>query len=105
VTSARQWAANRENPQKSTGLRTDEAKRRTRRNALRHGLTAETVVDGLNRAHDFHGCIRACDFDTPPAAIRQGTWFQDNDPCEAKTLFGQLAHLSLLKGTPCLNNL
>jgi hypothetical protein len=43
----RQIAANRENAKKSTGPRTDPGKRRSRRNAFRHGLTAESVVTVL----------------------------------------------------------
>jgi len=40
----RQIAANRENAKKSTGPRTEPGKRRARRNAYRHGLTAESVI-------------------------------------------------------------
>jgi hypothetical protein len=43
----KQIAANRQNAQKSTGPRTEGGKRRSRRNAFRHGLTAESVVTVL----------------------------------------------------------
>jgi hypothetical protein len=43
----RQTAANRENAKKSTGPRTEPGKRRSRRNAFRHGLTAESVIPVL----------------------------------------------------------
>jgi hypothetical protein len=42
-----QIAANRKNATKSTGPRTEEGKQRSRQNAFRHGLTAETVIVGL----------------------------------------------------------
>jgi hypothetical protein len=43
--SDRKIAANRQNSQRSTGPRTALAKKRIRRNALRHGLSA-TIVNG-----------------------------------------------------------
>ncbi len=45
--------ANRRNAEKSTGPRTEAGKRRSRRNALRHGLCAETVIEILEDAHDY----------------------------------------------------
>lgn len=53
MTSARQIAANRRNAQRSTGPRTEGGKDRARRNALRHGLTAETVVAALEDATEY----------------------------------------------------
>ena len=47
MTSHSQFEANRQNAQKSTGPRTENGKRRSRLNALRHGLAVETVVEGL----------------------------------------------------------
>jgi hypothetical protein len=42
--AARRAAANKANAQHSTGPRTEAGKQRTRLNALRHGLTGQTVV-------------------------------------------------------------
>jgi hypothetical protein len=53
VTSRRQIIANRRNAQKSTGPRTTAGKLRSRRNALRHGLTAETVIAVFESAADY----------------------------------------------------
>ena len=53
MTSQKQFDANRQNALNSTGPRTDHGKRRSRRNAFRHGLTAETVVGGLEDVRDF----------------------------------------------------
>src|SRR5215471_15939765 len=53
MTSFRQIEANRRNAQLSTGPLTEEGKKRSRQNALRHGLTAETVIDALEDAEDY----------------------------------------------------
>ena len=55
MTSFRQFAANRRNALRSTGPKSLEGKRSSRRNAVRHGLTAETVIDGLEDAEDYRG--------------------------------------------------
>ena len=53
MTSFQQFEANRRNALRSTGPKTDDGKRRSRVNAVRHGLTAETVVGSLEDAEDY----------------------------------------------------
>jgi hypothetical protein len=55
MTSFRQIQANRRNAQLSTGPVTEEGKRRSRQNAVRHGLTAETVIDALEERRGLCG--------------------------------------------------
>jgi hypothetical protein len=73
MTSFRQIEANRRNALKSTGPRTDNGKERSRRNAVRHGLTAETVIGALEDAEDykaFEAAITA-DYDPQSAVERE----------------------------------
>ena len=53
MTSFRQFEANRRNAQSSTGPKTKAGKQRSRCNAVRHGLTAETVIATLEDAEDY----------------------------------------------------
>src|SRR5580692_10826464 len=48
-----QIEANRRNAFRSTGPKTEAGKKRSRRNAVRHGLTAETVIDVLEDLEDY----------------------------------------------------
>jgi hypothetical protein len=53
MTSFRQIEGNRRNALKSTGPKSTEGKQRSRCNAVRHGLTAETVIGALEDAADY----------------------------------------------------
>src|SRR6516225_1451124 len=53
MTSYRQIEANRRNALKSTGPKTEAGKHSSRCNAVRHGLTAETVIGALEDAEDY----------------------------------------------------
>jgi hypothetical protein len=73
MTSYRQIEANRRNALKSTGPKTDSGKQASRCNAVRHGLTAETVLSALEDAEDykaFEAAITA-DYDAQSAVERE----------------------------------
>jgi hypothetical protein len=72
MTTERQIASNQSNARQSTGPRTPEGKARSRANALKHGLAAETlVIDGLEA--DF--------------AERKAEWEQDIQPTTPESRF------------------
>jgi hypothetical protein len=73
MTSIKQIEANRCNSLKSTGPKTEAGKRASRCNAVRHGLTAETVIGALEDAEDykaFEASITA-DYDAQSAVERE----------------------------------
>jgi hypothetical protein len=73
MTSYRQIEANRRNALRSTGPKTESGKHVSRCNALRHGLTAETIICALEDAEDykaFEAAITA-DYDAQSAVERE----------------------------------
>jgi hypothetical protein len=73
MTSYRQIDANRRNALKSTGPRTEAGKEASRCNAVRHGLTAETVIGALENAEDYKAFEAAiiADYDAQSAVERE----------------------------------
>ena len=73
MASLKQIEANRRNALKSTGPRSEEGKQISRRNAVRHGLTAETVIEGLEDPEDYKAFEAAVtsDYEAQSAAERE----------------------------------
>ena len=66
MATEKQIAANRLNAKNSTGPRTDAGKRHSRRNTIRHGLTAETIIGVLEDPAAYKALQRAIHTDYRP---------------------------------------
>src|SRR3954451_22997724 len=73
MTSFKQIEANRRNARHSAGPITEDGKQHSRRNAVRHGLTAETVISALEDAEDYRAFEAAitADYDAQSAVERE----------------------------------
>src|SRR5438105_15687256 len=73
MTTFKQIEANRRNARRSTGPITEQGKLRSRRNAVRHGLTAETVICALEDTDDYNAFEAAviADYDAQSAVERE----------------------------------
>jgi hypothetical protein len=73
MTSLKQIEANRRNALKSTGPRSEAGKERSRRNGVRHGLTAETVIEPLEDPEDYKAFEMSitAEFDAQTAVERE----------------------------------
>jgi hypothetical protein len=68
MASEKQVSANRRNAVKSTGPITQNGKLQSRRNAMRHGLTAETVVPAIEDSQEFEYFAAAIRADYEPVS-------------------------------------
>ena len=73
MTSLRQIEANRRNSLRSTGPKTNNGKQRASQNAVRHGLTAETVITPLEDPEDYKAFEQAvtADYEAETALERE----------------------------------
>ena len=73
MTSLRQIEANRRNALRSTGPKTDDGKQNASQNAVRHGLTAETVIAPLEDPEDYKAFEQAvtADYEAETAVERE----------------------------------
>ena len=73
MTSFKQFEANRRNARKNTNPAHRRRQKRSRCNAVRHGLTAETVIGALEDAEDYQAFEAAiiADYDAQSAVERE----------------------------------
>ena len=74
IVSARRLAANQRNAKRSTGPKTREGKERSRTNALKHGLTAETLLLPGESAEEFEAFCSEVVAHLSPANVFEEQW-------------------------------
>src|ERR1700716_3726974 len=68
MASEKQFEANRQNAQKSTGPRTPEGRAAVRLNGVKHGLTAETIVLKGESEADFTSLLDSLEAEHDPVS-------------------------------------
>jgi hypothetical protein len=99
MTSQKQIGGNRRNALLSTGPRTDTGKQRTRQNACRHGLTAETVVVGLEDVADYRAFEDEIVADYDPQSV-----IEHDLVCRLASLLWRLRRANLIETGCCASN-
>jgi hypothetical protein len=74
MTTFRQIEANRRNAQRSTGPKAESGKQRPSQNAVRDGLTAETVIKLLEDPEDYHAFKMCVTTDYDPNSASSVNW-------------------------------
>src|SRR5262245_24185902 len=98
--SLQRLEANRRNALRSTGPRTEDGKQRSRVNAVRHGLTAETVVGSLEDAEDYKAFEAAiiADYEAETAVARSSCF--DSRHCYGAFAAPTRLRLTFLRSKP-----
>jgi len=100
MTSYRQIEANRRNALKSTGPRTEAGKEISRRNAVRHGLTAETVITALEDAEDYQAFEAAMTADYDAQSTVEPSWCCDLPVSSGACVAPRPSKLDYLRSKP-----
>src|SRR6266851_3173564 len=87
--SERKMEANRRNARKSTGPRTEAGKKKSRWNALKHGLTAKrTLVPGLENAKVYRKLLKGYLRDFKPEGVVEESLVQELVACHLQMIRG-----------------
>src|SRR6266853_1410179 len=73
MATEKQFQANRQNAQKSTGPKTPEGRAAVRLNGVKHGLTAETIVLKGESEADFINLLDSLEAEHDPATPTEET--------------------------------
>src|SRR5580704_13591686 len=92
MATEKQFEANRQNAQKSTGPKTPEGRAAVRLNGVKHGLTAETIVLKGESEADYNALFDSLEAEHDPATpTEEALVVQSDTPRRAGGLMGWTA--------------